>query len=157
MRVAPASMRQLGLTVPSKSVLAPASTIAISTNCTGFFRPVVSESSTQNSPDSTRLLAHSIEPACFLSRLRRLLALICALYAETEGADSRRKTVDTKRYGAVLKNTKCAFHNPQFLTRIACISNLPPVPPVVIALPGVPGVKLALRVRLTAGKPSGRG
>ena len=40
---------------------ASAYTIAISTNSTGGFRPVVSESSTQNVPESRRLLAHATE------------------------------------------------------------------------------------------------
>jgi hypothetical protein len=46
-------MRQSGLTVPSKSVLPQASTIATSTNCTGGVKLVVSESRTQNSLEST--------------------------------------------------------------------------------------------------------
>src|SRR5215207_1762130 len=61
-RLALASMRQTGLTVLSKSTFALASTIAISTNSTGGVKPVVSESSTQNPPDSRRFLAHTPGP-----------------------------------------------------------------------------------------------
>ncbi len=69
-RAAPGSIRQLGLRVLSKSVFVPASTIATSTNCTGGFRPVVSESRTQNPPESRRLLAHATEPARSSLRFR---------------------------------------------------------------------------------------
>lgn len=62
-------MRQTGLMVSSKSVFAPASTIAISTNCTGGVRPVVSESSTQNSPDFRRPLGYVTELARSTLRL----------------------------------------------------------------------------------------